>query len=72
MPCTSRPVMQWHDSLFSKTNTMPDVIRGDLYDYPKYYDLLFGSDWKAEFDFLRLCLEKHAGQIGRASCRERV
>ena len=39
---------------------MPDVIRGDLYDYPKYYDLLFGSDWKAEFDFLQVCFEKHA------------
>ncbi len=39
---------------------MPDVIRDDLYNFPKYYDLLFGSDWKAEFDFLRLCFEKHA------------
>ncbi len=41
---------------------MPDVIRGDIYDYPKYYDLLFGSDWKAEFDFLQLCFEKHAAR----------
>ena len=24
-----------------------------LYDYPRYYDLVFGSDWKAEVDFLR-------------------
>lgn len=24
----------------------------NLYDYPRYYDLVFGSDWKAEFDFL--------------------
>lgn len=39
---------------------MPDIIQGNLYDYPKYYDLLFGSDWKAEFDFLRACFEKHA------------
>ena len=39
---------------------MPDVIRDDLYNFPKYYDLLFGSDWKAEFDFMRLCFEKHA------------
>ncbi|MCA9025062.1 MAG: class I SAM-dependent methyltransferase [Planctomycetaceae bacterium] len=38
---------------------MPDVIRDDLYNFPKYYDLLFGSDWKAEFDFMRLCFEKH-------------
>ena len=39
---------------------MLSAIRGNLYDYPKYYDLIFGSDWKAEFDFLRKCFEKHA------------
>jgi SAM-dependent methyltransferase len=37
-----------------------EEIRGDIYDYPKYYDVLFGSDWKAEFDFLRACFQKHA------------
>ncbi len=37
-----------------------ETINAHLYDYPKYYDLLFGSDWKAEFDFLRACFEKHA------------
>lgn len=36
-----------------------ETIEGNIYDYPKYYDLIFGSDWKAEFDFLRLCFEKH-------------
>ena len=39
---------------------MPDVIQGSIYDYPKYYDLLFGSDWKAEYDFLSACFQKHA------------
>ncbi|MEZ6132142.1 MAG: class I SAM-dependent methyltransferase [Planctomycetaceae bacterium] len=39
---------------------MPDVIQGSIYDFPKYYDLLFGSDWKAEFDFLQTCLPQHA------------
>lgn len=39
---------------------MPDIIRDDLYNFPKYYDLLFGSDWKAEFDFLQACFTKHA------------
>jgi SAM-dependent methyltransferase len=39
---------------------MSDVIHANLYDYPKYYDLLFGSDWKAEFDFLTGCFEKHS------------
>ena len=38
---------------------MPDTIQGNLYDFPKYYDLVFGSDWKAEFDFLTACFEKH-------------
>ena len=37
-----------------------ETIDGHLYDYPRYYDLVFGSDWKAEFHFLRQCFEKHA------------
>ncbi len=39
---------------------MPETISTNLYDHPKYYDLIFGSDWKAEFDFLRDCFKKHA------------
>lgn len=39
---------------------MLETIEGDLYDHPKYYDLVFGSDWKAEFDFLSACFDKHA------------
>jgi len=39
-----------------------EVINASVYDYPKYYDLLFGSDWKAEFDFLEACFCKHAGR----------
>lgn len=39
---------------------MTDIDHGSLYDYPKYYDLLFGSDWKAEFDFLRSCFDRYA------------
>jgi SAM-dependent methyltransferase len=34
----------------------------NLYDYPRYYDLVFGSDWKAEFDFLRRVFDKVGGQ----------
>ncbi len=41
---------------------MTETIQGGIYDYPKYYDLLFGSDWKAEFDFLDACFPKHAGR----------
>ncbi|MCA9000244.1 MAG: class I SAM-dependent methyltransferase [Planctomycetaceae bacterium] len=39
---------------------MSDTIHGSIYDYPKYYELLFGSDWKAEYDFLRECFERYA------------
>jgi SAM-dependent methyltransferase len=40
---------------------VPEVIPGNLYDYPKYYDLVFGSDWKAEYDFLTGVFAKHSG-----------
>ena len=49
-----RPVRQ------GSLHHMPRTIQGDLYDYPKYYDLVYGSDWKAEFDFLLACFEEHA------------
>ncbi len=39
---------------------MLETIQGNLYDYPKYYDLVYGSDWKAEYDFLLACFEEHA------------
>ncbi len=43
-----------------------ETIAGHLYDYPKYYDLVYGSDWRAEFDFLEDCFEKHvASQVLR-------
>src|SRR5438093_175497 len=37
-------------------------MAANLYDYPSYYDLVFGSDWKAEFDFLRQAFDKFAGR----------
>jgi SAM-dependent methyltransferase len=36
------------------------TVRGSVYDYPRYYDVLFGSDWKAEYDFLTACFRRHA------------
>jgi SAM-dependent methyltransferase len=33
----------------------------NLYDYPRYYDLLFASDWRAEYRFLLGCFEAYAG-----------
>ncbi|MEQ8785560.1 MAG: class I SAM-dependent methyltransferase [Pirellulaceae bacterium] len=42
-----------------------ETRHGNLYDYPAYYDLVFGSDWKSEFDFLRACFELHARGVVR-------
>jgi SAM-dependent methyltransferase len=39
---------------------MIETRQGNLYDYPQYYDLVFGSDWKSEFDFLQRCFALHA------------
>ena len=45
--------------------TLP-TTHASLYDFPKYYDLVYGSDWKAEFEFLRACFVKHAsGKVRR-------
>ena len=47
----------------SATSEVPlATLDADLYDFPKYYDLVFGSDWRAEFDFLTACFEKHASR----------
>jgi SAM-dependent methyltransferase len=37
-----------------------EVVAGHLYDYPTYYDIIFGADWKAEYRFLKACFEKFA------------
>ena len=36
-----------------------EEVKSSIYNYPRYYDLLFGSDWKAEFDFIERCFQKH-------------
>src|SRR4051812_16358660 len=37
-----------------------ETIAGHLYDFPKYYDLIFGSDWAAEFKFLEACFRLYS------------
>jgi SAM-dependent methyltransferase len=37
-----------------------NTIRGSVYDHPKYYDVLFSADWKAEYAFLVACFRQHA------------
>ncbi len=34
-------------------------VTGNLYDFPRYYDLVFGCDWRAEVDFLRGIFAKY-------------
>lgn len=41
---------------------MPEQLPGTFYDYPGYYDLVYGSDWKAERDFLVAVFQKHASR----------
>jgi len=41
-----------------------EVIRGSLYDYPLYYDLVFGADWQTELRFLDECFTRYV--VGRA------
>src|SRR6056297_2451249 len=43
-----------------------EIRQAKVYDYPQYYDLIYGSDWKAEFDFLRACFTQYAtGSVQR-------
>ena len=42
-----------------------EVIRGDLYDYPLYYDLVYGSDWHAELQFLEQCFSRFVQSVAK-------
>ena len=37
---------------------MPEISQ-NIYDCPKYYDLIFAADWKPEFLFLKSVFQKH-------------
>ncbi len=39
-------------------DAMLTTVAEHLYDHPKYYDLVFGSDWRAEFQFLTACFKQ--------------
>ncbi len=51
---------------------MPETIVGDIYDYPKYYDIVYGSDWRAEFDFLEdifeTCTDRVIKRVFEPAC----
>jgi SAM-dependent methyltransferase len=44
---------------------MLETVHGDIYDYPAYYDTVYGADWRAEFHFLLACFDKHARRKAR-------
>lgn len=35
------------------------AVEESIYDHPTYYDLIFGSDWVAEYRFLSAAFKKH-------------
>ncbi|MDP7274890.1 MAG: class I SAM-dependent methyltransferase [Planctomycetaceae bacterium] len=41
----------------------PEMLDGHLYDYPAYYDLVFGSDCAAELSFLEACFERFTDRV---------
>ena len=43
----------------------PEMLGGQLYDYPAYYDLVFGSDCASELSFFEGCFEHLAGRTVR-------
>ncbi len=36
-----------------------ETIQGSIYDWPRYYEFVFGSDWAAEVHFLNRCFENY-------------
>jgi SAM-dependent methyltransferase len=37
-----------------------EVAAGSVYDFPKYYDVIFAPDWRVEYEFLQTCFQWHA------------
>lgn len=44
-----------------RTNSV-QTVAGSIYDFPVYYDVIFGADWKKETHFLEAAFEKHAAR----------
>ncbi len=40
-----------------------EIVSANVYDYPRYYDLVYGSDWKSEFDFLQGAFERYTRRV---------
>jgi SAM-dependent methyltransferase len=43
-----------------------EIVKADVYGFPRYYDLVYGSDWRAEYRFLCAAFDKYArGRVQR-------
>lgn len=42
------------------------TLEASIYDYPRYYELVYGSDWRAEYEFLRGCFSHYARRTVKA------
>ncbi|MEM9940528.1 MAG: class I SAM-dependent methyltransferase [Planctomycetota bacterium] len=38
------------------------MIQGNLYDFPKYYDLVYGCECRLEINFLSHCFDRYCGK----------
>lgn len=61
-----RPVASSKTKPAASQPTGIKTVSGSIYDYPVYYDVIFGADWKKETDFLELAFEKHADRKVKA------
>ncbi len=48
------------------------TIEASIYDFPVYYDLIFGADWAAEFKFLEAAFAKHVTLLKKGSRTRRL
>ncbi len=49
-----------------------EAVEASIYDFPVYYDLVFGSDWSAEFKFLDSVIERHVDWGKKVPARSRI
>lgn len=43
-----------------------EQIEGSIYDWPNYYEFVYGSDWQAETEFLEACFDRFIdGEVTR-------
>jgi len=48
------------DNIDKRTTRMEmETVHSSIYDWPKYYEFVYGSDWRAECDFLRFCFDEY-------------